>query len=259
MPFELRESMINDYWSQGYVVFRRVLPASLLRDLRVEGDKARSLARELHGPQAQRLQPVIKHADRLNLKPFQEYAELPVLRDAVRRLFGDLGPGVTVTHSTTSLLGILVEPSQRPRHFGWHRDLLSDVPLKQQRDPEVLKIIAQRWHSPTVANQVNCAIYPDPCLWFVPGSQARSHDLPGEKQCFCYRTEQNPWDRMEGSHAELEARFLDGAYSFPGAVRVYLDPGDFVVYRNLGWHTGLYTTHTPRATLHDSIAFERRN
>ncbi|MCX5660906.1 MAG: hypothetical protein NTW19_14470, partial [Planctomycetota bacterium] len=65
MAFEFRDSMINDYWSQGYVIFRRILPASLLRDLRPEADKARALAHELLGPQAQRLQPVIKHPERI--------------------------------------------------------------------------------------------------------------------------------------------------------------------------------------------------
>ena len=60
---------------------------------------------------------------------------------------------------------------------------------------------------------------------------------------------------MEGSDAELEAAFLEQAYSFPGAVRVYLDPGDFLVYRNMGWHTGIYTTYTPRATIHDDITY----
>ena len=43
------------------------------------------------------------------------------------------------------------------------------------------------------------------------------------------------------------------AYGFPGAQRVYLDPGDFMVYRNIGWHTGLYNTYSPRATIHDGI------
>lgn len=181
---------------------------------------------------------------------------MPVLRDAIHRLLGPTSHGATVVHTVPSVLGILIEPADRPRHHGWHRDFVSDVPLAQQRTPERLKVVADTWHRPTALNQVNCAIYPDPCLWFVPGSHARMHDLPGEAQEFCYCTGTNPYDQMQGTHAELEAYYLEKAYSFPGAKRVYLDPGDFMVYRNFGWHTGLYTTHTPRATIHDSIAYQ---
>ncbi|MCX5660255.1 MAG: hypothetical protein NTW19_11105, partial [Planctomycetota bacterium] len=193
---------------------------------------------------------------RINYKPFQDYTDLPILRDAIQRLIGPACSGVTVTHTTPTVLGILVEPTERPRHHGWHRDLVSDVPLAQQKTPERMKIVAERWHRTTTLNQVNCAIYPDPCLWYVPGSHARMHDLPGEKQEFCYVTEKSPFDAMQGTHAELEAAYLEAAYNFPGAVRVYLDAGDFMVYRNGGWHTGLYTTHTPRATIHDSLGYQ---
>ena len=256
MAFEFRDSMINDYWSQGFIVFRRIVPPSLLRDLRREADKARVLARELLGPQAQRLQPVAKHKDRINYQPFQDYTDLPILRDAIHKLLGPTSNGARVIHTTPSVLGILTEPSERPRHHGWHRDTVVEVPLADQVKPERVKLLADRWHRTIGNNQINCAIYPDPCLWFVPGSHARQYDLPGEKQCFCYYTEKSPWDAMEGSHAELEAAYLENAYNFPGAVRVYLDPGDYCVYRNLGWHTGLYTTHTPRATIHDSIQLQ---
>jgi hypothetical protein len=255
MPFEFRDSMINDYWSQGFVIFRRILPPSLLRDLRPEADKARVLARELLGPQAQRLMPVARHAGRINLKPFQDYNELPILRDAIHKLLGPTSGGARVVHTNPKHLGILVEPAARPRHHSWHRDVVCDVPLADQTKPERLKFITEHWNKKTISNQVNCAIYPDPCLWYVPGSHARQIDLPGETQGWCYFTQKSPLDAMEGSHAELEAAYLEHAYGFPGAVRVYLDAGDFLVYRNLGWHTGVYTTHTPRATIHDDITY----
>jgi hypothetical protein len=255
MAFEFRESMINDYWSQGYVIFRRILPPSLLRDLRREADRARALAWELNGPQAQRLQPVLAHGERLDTQPFQDYMELPALCDATERLLGPTS-GDTRPRHASARLGLLVEPRERPRHFGWHRDTVVDVPLADQT-PQRLKGLYEIWYRPTSGNQLNCAIYPDPCLWYVPGSHARRVDLSQEKQAFCYRTEQNPWDDLPGSDAELEALFLENAYSFPGAVRVYLDPGDMVIYRNIGWHTGIYMTHSPRATLHDTVGFER--
>lgn len=258
MPFEFRDSMVNEYWSLGYVIFRRILPGSLLRDLRVEADKARALAHELHGPQAQRLQPIAKYSDRINYKPFRDYAELPELHASINRLLGPTSDGATVYHSyrERDVLGLLVEPIERPRHHGWHRDWVSDVALDEQRMPERLRKEAWVFENKVEMNQVNCAIYPDPCLWYVPGSHARRIDLPGERQGSCYIKEKNPFDLMEGSHAELERAYLEACYDFPGAVRVYLDPGDFMVYRNLGWHTGVYTTYTPRATIHDGVGFK---
>jgi hypothetical protein len=256
MAFHFSDSWINHYWSLGYVVFPRIVPPSLLHDLRVEADKARILARALHGPQAQRLQPVNKYKDQINDAPFRDYNELPVLRDAIQRLLGPSSYGATVIHTTPARLGLLIEPGVRPRHFGWHRDTVVEVPLARQREPARVSALAKRWYSPIVGNQVNCAIYPDPCLWYVPGSHARSHDLHGEKQSFCYHTGENPWDKIEATHVELEALHLEAAYSFPGAIRVHLDPGDFLIYRNLGWHTGVYTTHTPRATIHDAIDYQ---
>ena len=255
MPFEFRDSMINDYWSQGFVIFRRILPASLLRDLRPEADKARVLARELHGPQAQRLQPIARHSERINFQPFKDYGELPILRDAIHKLLGPTSSGATVVHTNPQHLGLLTEPSGSPRHHGWHRDVVCNVPLADQVKPARVKEMSDHWHKKMISNQVNCAIYPDPCLWYVPGSHARQVDLAGEKQLWCYFTEKSPLDAMQGTHAELESAYLDHAYEFPGAVRVYLEAGDFLVYRNLGWHTGVYTTHTPRATIHDDVTY----
>lgn len=253
MAFRFCDSMIHQYWSQGYVVFKGVIPPSLLRDMRPEADKARAKAREVLGPQAQRLQPIVKYPETINIKPFEEYAKLPALVDAINRLLGPfVGP---VGPATMSVMGILVEPSERPRHHGWHRDMVCDVPLAEQKTPDRVKWVAERWHKPWCLNQVNCAIYPDSCLWYVPGSHARMHDLPGEEQGFCYYKEKNPFDEIEGSHPELERIFLDACLNFPGATRIHLDPGDYMVYRNSGWHTGLYNTHTPRATIHDSISY----
>jgi len=255
MPFEFRDSMINDYWSLGYVVFKRILPGSLLRDLRVEADKCRALAHELNGPQIQRLQPVSKYADKIGQKPFQDYADLAPLRDAIQKLLGPTSKGATVRHTCwPDVLGLLIEPQAKPRHHGWHRDFVSDVPIPQQQTPERIKKAEGVMHGTLDWNQVNCAIYPDPCLWYVPGSHNRIVDLPGEKQNFDYFDKTaKTFDHMEGSDAELEQVFLEHAYNFPGAIRVYLDPGDFMVYRNIGWHTGLYNTYTPLATIHDGI------
>jgi hypothetical protein len=58
------------------------------------------------------------------------------------------------------------------------------------------------------------------------------------------------------SNAEAERFYLDHCQQFPGAVQMHLGPGDFMVYRNLGWHNGNYVTYQPRATIHDIVRYE---
>lgn len=61
------------------------------------------------------------------------------------------------------------------------------------------------------------------------------------------------------SDAEAEQFYFEHCRSMPGAVQVYLGPGDFMVYRNLAWHCGLYLPYQPRATIHDVIRHSGRN
>ena len=251
MPFKFCDSMCHEYWEQGYVVFRRILPATLLRDLRPEADKIRALAHEKAGPAAQRLQPVVKYGDRINLKPFHDYAELPELRDAVQRLLGSAAPDCEFVHTSKGMnfLGVLVEPTNRPRFHGWHRDGVDKPPVKEVLTPDEIAARVGRRLRPTSDNQINCAIYPDSCLWFVPGSHLRIHNLPGEV-CDQF-TGKNRFAAMQGSDAEVERACLEACYNFPGAVRLNLDPGDFAIYRSSAWHNGFYLPTQPRATIHD--------
>ena len=56
MTFAFSDRHIEEYRSQGYTVFRQILPPGLVADLRRVCDQARTLARKEYGPQAQRLQ-----------------------------------------------------------------------------------------------------------------------------------------------------------------------------------------------------------
>jgi hypothetical protein len=258
MPFQFCDSMCTHYWQQGYVVFRRILPATLLRDLRPEADKIRALAHELHGPRAQRLQPLVKYAgERFDIRPFRDYAELPALRDAIQRLLGPAAPGCVYSHHSKEMnyLGLLVEPTDRPRLHGWHRDGVRDPAETRRKTPDEIAAIAARRLRPTCDNQVNCAIYADACLWYVPGSHLRVHDLPGEAPAFS-PGEKPPPDDSHLSDAEVERAGLEACYGFPGAVQLYLDAGDFAVYRSSAWHTGMYSPTQPRATIHDVVTYE---
>ncbi|MGH7213274.1 MAG: hypothetical protein ACREIT_00625 [Tepidisphaeraceae bacterium] len=55
MSHRVTDRDIAGYYREGYVVFRRILPGALLRDLRRGCDKAQEIARRVGGPQSQRL------------------------------------------------------------------------------------------------------------------------------------------------------------------------------------------------------------
>ena len=166
MGFTFCDSMIHDYRMQGYVVFRRILPPSLIKDLRRATEKAHEYAREQHGPQAQRLQPIENYD--IDLKPFQDYADLPALVEAISKV---LTPRHTMGHFNRT--GLLLEPAKHPWCTNWHRDIreTSNVP-----DVEEFRRVA---HDPLWFNQINCPLYEDNCTWYVPGSYLRA-DLPDE-------------------------------------------------------------------------------
>ena len=247
MPFKFNDSMVNEYLTRGYLVLRGIVPPLLLSDLRVEADKARTLAHEINGPQCQRIQPVSDYAEQLNQKPFQDYCELPELADAIERL---LGPDYT--HGHVDIMGILVEPQNEPWNLGWHRDGVIGVP-PEARDEIVRAKFAEVWHDLRHFNQVNCAIYAESCFWYVSGSHLRQHDLPGERQTTGDPSLQEDIQGM--SNAEKERVNLEHCENFPGAVQIHLDPGDYVIYRNLAWHCGNYIPYQPRATIHDAVRY----
>ena len=248
LAFQFGDWMINEYLAEGYLVLRGVVPPSLLGDLRTEAVKARDLAHQLLGPQTQRIQPLADYADDLNLRPFYDYIELAELQDAIEKLLGK-----NYTHGHIDIMGLLVEPLEHPWHIGWHRDGVVEVPPEAYDEITQAKL-SEVWHDLRHYNQVNCAIYAESCTWFVPRSHLRQWDLPGERQ-----TTGNPILRgpMEGlSNLEAECYYLDHCLQFPGAVQVHLGVGDFMIYRNLGWHTGNYVTYQPRATIHDVVRYE---
>jgi len=247
MPFRFDDRLIHQYCTDGYVVFRGIVPASLLRDLRREADKARAIAHQIPNTQAQRIQPVSKYAEQLNQKPFHDYAQLPELADAVTRL---LGPNYT--HGHVDIMGLLVEPATRPWTIGWHRDAVVEVP-PDAYDDVLREQLSKVWFYRHNFHQVNCPIYAESCTWFVPGSHLRMHDLPGERQWTGDQAFHKQIASLSNEEAELAC--LDQCRNFPGAVQMHLEAGDYMIYRNVAWHNGNYVPYHPRATMHDAAIY----
>jgi len=242
MPFKFSESHIADYMSEGYVIFRSAIPPSLIADLRKVADKAREIAREKIGPQAQRLQPVSDYD--LDLRPFHDYAQLPDLNHAVKQV---IGPDAWYC-DVDSMPAILLEPAQAPWCTSWHRDITAATPGV---DAEEFNRVQLRLD---FFNQVNCALYDDSSAWFVPGSHLRA-DVAGETEHVPKCPTKNWQGIPDGSmtHEELETANLDYARGMPRAICMQLGAGDFGLYRPLGWHLGNYVPYRIRATIHDTV------
>jgi ectoine hydroxylase-related dioxygenase (phytanoyl-CoA dioxygenase family) len=238
MAFQFSDQHLDEYHTQGYTVFRAILPPALIGDLRRVTDRARALAREKHGPQAQRLQPVAAHD--LDPTPFDAFRALSELRAAIAAL---LSP--RHAYGSPEILGVLLEPADLPYCTAWHRDWRDNVRHLDRSDWEA------RFRDPDYFNQLNAALYEDDCTWIVPGSHLRS-DLPREMARFPERPPRGP--DLEGrSYEERERLCLEYCESMPGAVRLRLNAGDCAIYRNTLWHLGTYLPYRKRATLHDAV------
>ena len=212
MGFQVSDKHIEEYYMSGYTVFRKILPPSLIRDLRQVSDRAKAIAREQSGPQVQRLQPVANYD--LDQQPFIDYANLPPLVDAIAKV---LTP--RHRHGDRDHFGILFEPADMPYCTPWHRDWRDNaIGLPLSMWDEVFNDINH-------FNQINCALYEDSSTWFVLGSHLR-RDLPAEIERFPDRP--IPGVDLDGRSAEeREPLCLEYCRSMPGAVQLHLEAGDF--------------------------------
>ena len=236
MTFRLTDEHIDQFHAHGYTIFEKVLPPSLIRDLRRVSGKAREVARAEGGPQIQRLQPV--GAYDIDQQPFIDYAELPELVDAISTI---LTP--RHRHGNRDVFGILFEPAERPWSTKWHRDERDTFEMDLSAFDKVFDHI-------DYFNQINCALYEDGSTWIVPGSHLR-RDLPREVARFPERPIPEP-NFSDKTLEEAEVLGLEYCRSLPGAFRLRLEPGDFALYRSILWYLGNYVPYAPRATLHDA-------
>src|SRR5687767_10190316 len=212
MSFELTDEHVQQYASQGYTVLRKIIPVPLLRDLRREAEKGREIARRLQGPNAQRLQPLSRHSE-LDQRPFEDYANLPEIVDAIRVL---VGTDAWVGGPTR--MGILYEPAERPWATQWHRDF---GVFQKRVDPATFALMRT---DPRYFHQVNCALYAESCTWYVPGSYLRG-DFKEEVSL----ARDHPWqigiERTDLDNDAVERFCLEYVQSMPRAIPLYLDAG----------------------------------
>ncbi|MCJ8330883.1 MAG: hypothetical protein HRT89_07545 [Lentisphaeria bacterium] len=235
---------LTELHEEGATIFRAILPPSLITDLRQETDKARDLARKKMGAQVQRLQPIGSYADQLDMKPFEDYRDLPALNEILKEM-------LTTDHNYGALdaVGILLEPGEKARCTNWHRDL-RDHMAKDVFEDE----FAEEWKVMIIdmqkCLQVNCALYEDSCTWYVPHSHNRYEAFPEEENV---RDAIKDLGLDDLDDVQREAACLNYTKSMPGAFQLHLDPGDFALYRPCGWHIGNYVPYKKRATLHDVV------
>jgi hypothetical protein len=248
MAFTFRDEHITDFYHHGFTVFRGILPPSLVTDLREAGEKIQKITEERRGRIARSPNIASLEADlgpRL-FRPFRDYLELRALLDAARRV-------LTPRHRPPGLenVAIFTTPVGSPSCQDWHRDIDEGYLGVDNAEFRVLKT------DPTFLVQVNCAIYSDSCLWYVPGSAGRKN-TPGE-----LAAAGKPYDGVEGrgqwpawetmDYAEAERACIEYCRAMPGAMNLVLEAGDFAMYRPIGWHTGNYAPHRRRMTLHHHI------
>jgi hypothetical protein len=235
----ITEQDIEHYRVSGWIVLHRIIPPTLIHDLRREADIARDVARRTD-PNAQRLQPIAQHPE-LNPRRFQDLCELPELVSAMKQL---VAPDAWITGP--SRMGILLEPSERPWATQWHRDY---GPFQVRVDKDEFRKLQ---NDPRYFHQINCPLYAESCTWYVPGSHLRN-DTPQE----VHLTRDFPWqigsDQTGKSVEELEHYCAAYVRSMPGAIQFSLDAGDLALYRNHGYHVGNYVPYQRRATLHDNV------
>jgi hypothetical protein len=228
-----REEYIND----GLTILRGIIPASLLGDLRREADRGREVAHRLHGPQAQRIQPVFQYEE-LDPIPFRNFLDLPELRTTVENILG-------TDNQPSDRMGILLEPAETAWCTAWHRDWWAEPGVDPERYAQVRANLQ-------MFNQFNAALYDEHALWVVPGSHNRP-DTDVERAQFSHSQIGHPQWPAELSPVKREMACLQYARSMPGAQQIVLCAGDMAFYRSISWHIGNYVPYCKRATLHDGF------
>ncbi|MAE64717.1 MAG: hypothetical protein CMJ18_10665 [Phycisphaeraceae bacterium] len=242
MTFKITDQHLFEFHGQGYTILRSILTPQLIRELRPATDAAREIAyRSTVMHQDQVLRPLGDHASELDLTPFRHYVEHPPFVDAIHRI---VGPDAELH---TEDVGVLFEPRDEPMCTNWHRDI---SPPEKKWDP-FLRQMAMR--NASFNSSINCALYADSCIGFVPGSHSRPY-TEIEKQVIDAWKDFDAVERdgapMRMEPADKEMACIETFRAMPNAVTFALEAGDMVVYASNGLHFAHRAPYRKRATLH---------
>ncbi|TCD70356.1 hypothetical protein EIP91_003708 [Steccherinum ochraceum] len=131
--------------------------------------------------------------------------------------------GCTEEELQLELVNLLINPESHDFALRWHRDdIRGDASIEEEEKGLAIWAHGVQW---------NTALYDDSCLYIVPGT---------------HNTVRTPEQRALSTTLEAPKNPLD----MPGAIVVPLKPGETVFYNSNILHLGIYTSKTPRATLH---------
>ena len=260
MAFSFSEDYYHQYARDGFVVFGDIVPPSLISDLRTTlapvedfirenprtDHRAKSAKKDVK-PDMRRYGPVSDYAHLMpSFESVQNFCELPALMDAVKK--------ITTADShfgTPDTLEVLRSPVRSVYSTPWHRDFLRTPGKGDPTYQEVFDLIDEQ---PGFFHQFNCPLYRERSLWYVPASFSRPDTT--DEQAFDWGAPGHKRARSNGTSASFvdrEKASLAYARSMPGAVELSLEPGDFVLYRNTGWHMGRCLPYQQRLTFHNEI------
>ncbi|KAI4525501.1 hypothetical protein K525DRAFT_266009 [Schizophyllum commune Loenen D] len=171
---------------------------------------------DLDNPDSWGVQHVM-HPD-LGEPAFARWYTSPALRAIVAELMG-----CTDEELQMELFNILINPTSHDFALRWHRDAV-DGTASEEEEARILKVAQY-------GIQWNTALYPDSCLYVVPGS---------------HRVLRTPEQRAHSTDIEAPKNPLD----MPGAIRVTLNPGETVFYNSNILHCAAYDSQQRRTTLH---------
>lgn len=242
MPLKVMDQHIVEYHRRGYTILRSVLTPVLLHDLRLAAELCRKIAlrkSEIHSEQV--LRPLGNYAAELDLTPWRNYVEHPPFVEAIHKI---VGPDAEVPAED---VGILFEPRDEPMCTNWHRDI----------NPHQAQWNAHR-RQITMANasfscSINCALYADSCIGYVPGSHSRPL-TESERQIIGQWKDFDAVERdgkpLKMDSAEKELACIETFRAMPNTTQFTLEAGDAVLYASYGLHFAHRAPYRKRATLH---------
>lgn len=239
MGFEFSERHAEEYYRRGYTIFRQVIPASLLADLRRACEQADPYI--VYDESAPKVRSVAKLEGKLDLAPFRAYKSLEPLNLAYQKLL----TGGHAPAALDEILEVFFQPKDHTRCLKWHRDIREDG---NAIDSEWFRKVngTGKWFV-----KVNAPLYPDPCLFYMPYSNNRPN-RPEELEVA------ERFSEIEAIEPEAPAEIWDAAvmryvYAMPGVEQLFLSPGDVAVYQPNAFHIGVYWPSVRRATLQDTV------